>query len=75
MDTELTNMIKLEDLKEIDFGQIFNYNLNDNGTFYSLNTSSFVIQELCNITTILQDLDIKHTVDSDYNIQVAILNS
>ncbi len=75
MDIELKNMITVKELKKIDFGSIFNYTLNDDGVFYSLNTSSLVTQELCNITNILQDLNVKYDVDSNYNIQVKIINS
>ncbi len=53
MDIELTNIISIKQLKEIDFGLIFNYKLNINGTFYILNSSSISTQELCKITQIL----------------------
>ncbi|MCK5110454.1 MAG: hypothetical protein KAQ94_02955 [Arcobacteraceae bacterium] len=66
-------MATIEDINNIDFGPIFNYELEDDAVFYALNDTSLITQELCKITNILKNLDIKYAIDENYNIQVEII--
>ncbi len=68
----LKNTINLEDLKKIYFGNLFYYDLNDDGIFYNSHDSTYAIGELLEITEKLNDNDIEYSVDKDYNIKIEI---
>ena len=63
-------MITVNEIRNIDFGNIHYYRLKDDLIFYALNNTSLIIKELSKITQLLEKENIKYKVDEKYNIKV-----
>ncbi len=71
-DIELNDMLTLNDLNKISFGDLHHYEMDENGVFTTISNSSIAVKELCKITDILEEQDIEFEVDDKYNIKVNI---
>ena len=72
MDIKLKNISMINRLKEIDFGALSHYILDESCVFMAGNNTSLMVKELITITRILEIQNILYNVDKNYNINIKV---
>jgi len=72
MDIKLKNISMINRLKEIDFGVLSYYILDESCVFIARNNTSLMVKELITITRILEIQNILYNVDKNYNINIKV---
>ena len=72
MGIKLNQILTINNLREIDFGTLSSYILNDDCKFVADNKTAASVRELIHITNILTSLKINFCVDENYNITILL---
>ena len=72
MGINLSHIVTIKELQQIDFGHLSSYILNDDCKFVADNKTAGSVRELIHITNILTSLKINYCVDENYNITILL---